>query len=145
MGLLWDPGAPFGMSDFRKLSVWRKAHALALNVHRTTGVIRGSGAHSLRSALSRASLSISTDIVEGSSQTTRKHFGKFVRLALNATAELEYQLIVARDTKKMSAISYDSLSSQTLEVKKMLHGLLGYLMKPTGEKGAEKGRPGPTY
>jgi len=68
-----------------------------------------------------------------------------VRLALNATAELEYQLIVARDTKKMSAISYDSLSSQTLEVKKMLHGLLGYLMKPTGEKGAEKGRPGPTY
>jgi four helix bundle protein len=141
MGLLWLPAAPFGMSDFRKLSVWRKAHALALNVHRATAQVRGSGAHSLRSALSRASLSIPTNIVEGSSQTTREHFGKFVRLALNATAELEYQLMVARDTRKLSAVSYDSLSSQTLAVKKMLHGLLGYLMKPKGEQGAEKGRP----
>ena len=67
-----------------------------------------------------------------------------MRLALNATAELEYQLLVARDTKKLSAVSYDSLSSQALEVKKMLHGLLGYLMKPAGEPGAEKGRPGLT-
>jgi len=34
--------AYFGMSDFRKLEVWRKAHALALNVHRVAVAIRGS-------------------------------------------------------------------------------------------------------
>ena len=53
------------MSDFRKLKVWRKAHALALAVHRTASGIRGQSNAALRTQMVRAAMSIPTNIVEG--------------------------------------------------------------------------------
>ena len=52
------------MQDFKKLLVWKKAHALVLNVYRAAGRIRGILHQSLRSQLIRAAMSIPTNIVE---------------------------------------------------------------------------------
>jgi four helix bundle protein len=54
-----------GVSDFKNLKVWRKAHSLALNVHRASLKIRGAQFVSLRGQLIRAAFSIPTNIVEG--------------------------------------------------------------------------------
>ena len=118
----------FGVSDYKKLIVWRKAHALALNVHRVAVRLRGSDYASLRSQMMRASMSIPTNIVEGAGQQSRKDFARFIRFALNSTSELEYHLTVARDIQAIEATDFDSLSAQTTEVRKMLHGLLKRLM-----------------
>ena len=115
------------MSDFKNLKVWRKAHALALNVHSAVAGIRGSNHVGLRSHLLRASMSIATNIVEGTGQKSKREFGRFVRFALNSTSELEYHLIVARDTQAITHRDSDRLSIQTIEVRKMLHGLLRHL------------------
>jgi four helix bundle protein len=115
---------PFGVSDYKKLSVWRKAHALALNVHRAAVRLKGSDYAALRSQLMRASMSIPTNIVEGTGQQSRKDFGRFIRFALNSTSELEYHLTVARDIQAIQPVEAESLLAQTIEVRKMLHGLL---------------------
>jgi four helix bundle protein len=118
------------MSDYKKLNVWRKAHALALNVHKVAARIRGSDFVSLRSQMMRASMSIPTNIVEGAGQATGKEFGRFVRFALNSSSELEYHLTIARDMKAIKENDFASLSAQTIEVRKMLHGLMKHLMSP---------------
>jgi four helix bundle protein len=115
------------MSDFKKLEVWRKAHALALNVHRVAIGIRGANYSGFRSQLIRASMSIPTNIVEGNGQRTKLEFGRFVRIAVNSSSELEYHLIVARDVRLISDSDFTSLSIQTIEVRKMMHGLLRHL------------------
>jgi four helix bundle protein len=120
-----------GMSDYRKLSVWRKAHVLALNVHRVASGIRGSEYASLRSQLMRASMSIPTNIVEASGQESGKEFGRFLRFALNSTSELEYHLLVGHDIGAIKTTDFDSLSAQTVEVRKMLHGLRKTVISPT--------------
>ena len=79
----------------------------------------------------RASMSIPTNIVEGTGQQSGKEFGRFIRFALNSSSELEYHLTVARDTQAIQAVDFDSLSAQTIEVRKMLHGLLKRVMSPT--------------
>ena len=114
----------FGVSDYRKLIVWRKAHALALNVHRVAVKLRRADHATLRSQMMRAAMSIPTNIVEGAGQQSRKDFGRFLRFALNSTSELEYHLTVGRDIGAIEATDFDSLSAQTIEVRKMLHGLL---------------------
>ena len=111
------------MSDYKKLEVWRKAHALALDVHRTATRIRGSDNASLRNQLIRAAMSIPTNIVEGTGQKTGKEFGRFIGFAVNSASELEYHLLVARDTRVIGANDFESLTSRTVEVRKMLHGL----------------------
>jgi four helix bundle protein len=122
---------PFGVSDYKKLSVWRKAHALALNVHRVAVRLKGSDLASLRSQMMRASMSIPTNIVEGTGQQSGKDFGRFIRFALNSSSELEYHLTVARDIDAIKAVEFDSLLAQTIEVRKMLHGLLKTVMSPS--------------
>jgi four helix bundle protein len=118
----------FGVSDYRKLIVWRKAHALALNVHRIAVRLRGADHATLRSQMMRAAMSIPTNIVEGTGQQSRKDFARFIRFSLNSTSELEYHLTVARDTNAIEANDFDSLNAQTIEIRKMLHGLLKRVM-----------------
>jgi four helix bundle protein len=113
----------WGVSDFKKLEVWRKAHALVLDVHRVATRIRGSDNAALRSQIIRAAMSIPTNIVEGTGQKTGKEFARFIGFALNSASELDYHLIVARDLRLISTSDFEPLSSRTVEVRKMLHGL----------------------
>jgi four helix bundle protein len=111
------------VSDFKKLSVWRKAHALTLDVHRVATRIRGSDNASLRNQLIRTAMSIPTNIVEGTGQKSGKEFARFIGFALNSASELEYHLMGARDLRLIGASDFESLTSRTIEVRKMLHGL----------------------
>lgn len=111
------------MSNFRKLEVWRKSHALVLNVHSAAKKIRGSDHVSLRSQLIRAAMSVPANIVEGVGQRSGAEFGRFIRIALNSANELEYHLVLARDVGVLDPNEFASLLSQTIQVRKMLHGL----------------------
>jgi four helix bundle protein len=112
------------MGDFAKLHVWRKAHALALNVHATASRIRGSNYASLRSQMIRAAMSIPANIVEGRGQKSERDFARFLGYSLNSSSELEYHLVVARDIRAITLSDFMSLHAQLIEVRKMLYGLL---------------------
>jgi four helix bundle protein len=112
------------MQDFKKLQVWQKAHALTLGVDRASKRIRGSQYASLRNQIFRAAASIPANIAEGRRQKSQKDFGRFLSIALNSSSELEYHLILARDTKNMSEQEFLALVGQTISVRKMLYALL---------------------
>ena len=117
------------MSDFKKLKVWRKAHALALDVYRVATGIRGSDNAALRNQMIRAGMSIPTNLVEGTGQKSGKEFARFIGFALNSASELEYHLIVVRGLRLIEASVFESLTSRTIEVRKMLHGLQNAVLK----------------
>ena len=119
------------MSDFKKLRVWQKAHALSLCVDRVCKQIRGSQYASLRSQLFRAATSIPANIAEGRRQESEKEFARFLRIALNSSSELEYHLILAHDTQVISEDDFRSLVTQTIRVRKMLYTLLKRLQSPS--------------
>lgn len=124
-------GSPsFGMSDFKKLRVWAKAHALTLNVHRVATSIKGPQYAPLRSQMIRASMSVSANIVEGREHKNDREFARFIGYALASTSELEYHFIVARDVRAITAADFSSTLSQLIDVRKMLHGLLSKLSSP---------------
>ena len=89
------------MSDFKKLLVWQKAHALAVRTHRVT-----------------------TGIRRRRRQDSEKDFARFLRYALNSAFELEYHLLVAQDIQAIPEEDAASLLSAAIEVRKMLFGLL---------------------
>jgi four helix bundle protein len=111
------------VSDYKKLKVWRKAHALALDVYRVATRIRGSDNASLRNQIIRTAMSVPTNLVEGTGQKSGKEFGRFIGFALNSASELQYHLTLAHDLRLIAASDYEALSARTIEVRKMLHGL----------------------
>jgi four helix bundle protein len=112
------------VSDFKKLLVWQKAHALALDAHRIAISMRRSHDLPLRSQIIRAAMSMPANIAEGRRQKSEKEFARFLHIALNSGFELEYHLIVAQDIGAMSEADFSLLLRKTVEVRKMLHGLL---------------------
>ena len=115
------------MPDYRKLHVWKKAYALALNADRVATEIRDAAHKPLRSQLNRAALSIPTNIVEGRAKKTDRDFARFLGYALGSANELEHHVMIARDVNAISTADAKSLLDQTVEVRKMLHGLIDRL------------------
>jgi four helix bundle protein len=111
------------MSDFRKLKVWGKSHALALSAFSVAKRIRGSESVPLRMQMIRAATSIPTNIVEGTGQESAKEFGRFLSIALKSSSELEYHLILAGELQLISKSDCASLTDQTIQVRRMLYAL----------------------
>ncbi len=135
MLVLHPPTSFCGMSDFKNLQVWQKAHALALHAHRTAMGIRASRYSSLRSQIIRSAMSIPANIVEGRRQASERDFARFLHYSLNSAYELEYHLMLARDIEVIPDAESRSLLSAVIEVRRMLHGLLKRI---TPKKGSSK-------
>jgi four helix bundle protein len=98
--------------------------------------VLGSQYAPFRSQIIRAALSIPANIVEGREQKTDAGFPRFLRIALGSASELEYHLTAAHDIQAISTSEYQTLSSQVVEVRRMLHGLIRRL-----ERGDKKTAP----
>jgi four helix bundle protein len=137
--------APYGMGDFKKLEVWRKAHALTLNTYRAFRRIRGAEHMSLRSQTIKAAMSIADNIVEGNGLKTRRDFRRFLGYSVNSSNELENHFIVAHDLGLMPTNVFRSLIKDLEEVRRMLYGLIKYLSReddsedePTKDLGSQQ-------
>lgn len=124
------PRSSFSMSDFKKLKVWQKAHTLALDTHHVACKIRGSANSGLRMQTIRAAMSVPANIVESRGQVSRREACRYLRMALNSATELEYHLLTAVDLKTISGPQGLTLTSQLVEVRKMLYGLIRSLSGP---------------
>jgi four helix bundle protein len=113
------------MSDFKKLYVWRKAHALALNSHPVIGKIRGNS--SLRSQMTRAVMSISTNIVEGRVKGSDAEFARYLRISIGSATEFEYHLLLGHELGYVAQTDFENLLEETTVVRKMLSGLVAVL------------------
>lgn len=111
------------MQDYRQLRVWKKAHALTLNVRRTTYRFPRTGFASLKSQLTRAAESVAFNIVEGCGANTRKEMARFLEIAIKSSSEVEYQLTLAKDYEVLGEKEWQALNFDTVEVRKMLCGL----------------------
>lgn len=89
-------------------------------------------------------MSIPANIAEGRRQKSEREFARFLSYALNSSSELEYHLIVARDTKVIPESDFVSLITQTIIVRKMLYALLKRLAMPEGGATTSDARPQPS-
>lgn len=124
------------MADYRKLKVWQKAHALSLHAHRTATRIRGQHYASLRSQIIRSASSIPSNIVEGREQKTDSAFARYLRFSISSASELEYYLLEAKEMHVVGDGEHLSLSSQVVEVRMMLHGLIRRLESGDSDPGS---------
>ena len=67
------------MFPFEKLEVWQKAVALADNVYRLTKTFPDDERFGLTSQMRRASVSVASNIAEGSARHSRGDFAHFPR------------------------------------------------------------------
>ena len=111
------------MQDFRRLKVWEKAHAVAVDIFNETERFPRRHGVGLKSQLRRAALSVPANIAEGAGKASNPEFQRFLQIALGSASETLYHLLLARDTGMLANDKYDDLSARITEVRRMLTGL----------------------
>ena len=112
------------MQNFRNLKVWEKAHAMTLDVYRSTRAFPKEELYGLTSQMRRSSASVGANIAEGCCRNGDKDFGRFIQIAAGSAGELEYHVVLAHDLGLLNPDDYQRLSTETIEVKRMLASLL---------------------
>lgn len=69
------------MKTFRDLIVWQRAVTFATTIYEITSRFPSSEIYGLTNQLRRASVSISSNIAEGSKRGSKKEFSHFLRIA----------------------------------------------------------------
>ena len=113
------------VSSFRDLVVWQKSINLVQEIYAVTKQLPGTESFGLSGQLQRASVSIPSNIAEGSKRRGRADFRKFCMVAMGSAAELETQLIIV--SKLYPTVSVDQALSLLTEVQKMLSALIRQL------------------
>ncbi|HEV1285858.1 MAG TPA: four helix bundle protein [Bryobacteraceae bacterium] len=112
------------MQNFRNLKVWDKAHALTLDIYKASNFFPREEVYGLTSQIRRASVSIGSNIAEGTCRNGDADFARFLQIAAGSASEVEYQLLLARDLEFLKIADYQRLSDEVVEVKRMLASLM---------------------
>ena len=110
------------IKSFKELIVWQKSIELVKEVYRATNSFPSSEQFGLTSQMRRAAISIPSNIAEGKKRSTRKDFTNFLFMADGSAAELETQIIIAKDL--YPEIDYQKSEGLLLEVQKMLSAMI---------------------
>jgi len=100
-----------------------------LQVYRLTKTFPPEERYGLTSQLRRATLSVPTNIAEGSKRITSAEYARFLNIAEGSLAETEYLVMVSRDLGYLPGTTAKPLLIEADEIAKMLHALRSKVSK----------------
>ena len=110
---------------YKKLKIWEKAHELAIEIYKTSRGFPKEEIYVLTSQISRASFSVSLNIVEGHASNSKKEFLRFLNISNRSLVETEYLLEIVLELGFISEEDYIRLDKIREET--------GYLLKAFSE------------
>ena len=103
--------------SFKDLIVWQKSMALVKDIYRVSDRLPAKEKFGLVSQMQRCVVSIPSNIAEGNKRSTAKDYVQFLRTASGSAAELETQLLLAKDLYGLNVVQELSMLE---EIQKML-------------------------
>lgn len=112
--------------SFEKLEVWIEAKKLSKDIYILTNTFPLDEKFGLTSQLRRASISISSNIAEGSARNTNKDKKHFTVMAFSSAVEVLNQVIIAHELNFINLKEYIILREQIESVTNKLNALSNY-------------------
>ncbi len=110
------------VTSFTGLVAWQKSHEFVLLVLSTCEHFPRNDF--LRNQLERAAVSITSNIAEGFGRQTTADKKHFYIMARGSAYEVQNQLLIGRDTGKITKDQFNILANESLNSIKLLHGLI---------------------
>ena len=111
------------------MRVWNNAVAVDLKILEELNKLNSPNYFELKNQIRRASISISSNIAEGSGRHSDKDYIRFLRISLASSMEVESQLFLLKNTLILDGLQLDvvSIFTDLTEIQKQLRSLINYL------------------
>jgi four helix bundle protein len=116
-------------SSFEELEVWKRSCRLAVRIYE---VLKDCRDFELKDPMTRAAVSIASNIAEGAERDSVSEFIRFLHIAKGSAAELRTQVYIATKIKTIDEEMQNNLVEELRIISSMLHSLITALKsKPT--------------
>lgn len=116
------------MKDFRKLKIWERGMEIVKKTYSLSKQLPTSERFGITSQITRAAVSIPSNIAEGCSRTTDKDKKRFAEIALGSAFELETQLLIIKEIGIANPDDCDKLIDCLYEEERMINGFINKLI-----------------
>lgn len=107
--------------------MWNLAVNLVKQIYQVTGHFPSSEIYGLTNQIRRAAVSIPSNIAEGQARNSSREFRQYLGIALGSVAEIETQLIIAREIDYLTSDELTSLLTSIDTIRKMIKSLANTL------------------
>lgn len=114
------------IQKFEDIIAWQKAQDLAVDIYKTFQNAKDFG---FRDQICRASVSISNNIAEGFDRNSDADFTRFLYFSIASCSEVRSMIYLAARLNHVSNEQKEDLLKQTLEISKILRGLIKSISK----------------
>ncbi len=111
------------MFNFEKLDTWHEAIAFANVVYELTRAFPSEERFGLTNQMRRAAVSVSSNIAEGCSRSSRADYARFLEIATGSLFEVVSQAAIGRDQGFIDAERHRQLYEAAEKQSRMLSGL----------------------
>jgi len=114
--------------SFEDLEIWQKACRVAVRVYE---ILQNCKDYGLKDQMTRAAVSIASNIAEGAERDSKAEFIRFLHIAKGSSAELRTQVYIAQRIKVVSDQIEKELVGELKALSSMIHGLIKSLKPKT--------------
>lgn len=112
------------MLDYRRIAAWQKSMELVTEIYRLMRKLPKSESFGLASQMTRAAVSIPSNIAEGYRRGTKNEFHRFLSIASGSGAELETQLEIVKNIYSDKNLEIEKAESLLIEVTRLLNVMI---------------------
>jgi len=114
-------------NSFEDLEVWKRACNLAVQTYE---IMKNCRDYGLKDQMTRAAVSIASNIAEGAERDSKAEYIRFLHIAKGSAAELRTQVYIARKINLISETDANMVN-ELKQISAMLHGLIKSLKLKT--------------
>lgn len=117
------------MRNFRKLEVWHEGISFCKEIYTLTASFPYEEKFGLIKQLTRAAVSVPSNIAEGCSRKSKEEFARFLEIALGSAFEIETQLEISKELKLFNPNENNNLFEKLGSLQKRLNALRTSILK----------------
>lgn len=106
---------------FEDIIAWQKAKGMTVEIYQLFNDSKDFG---FKDQIQRASVSVMNNIAEGFERKSDKEFKQYLFIAKGSCGEVRSMLYLAKDLKKISEKEFQHLYNLSVEISKILSGLI---------------------
>jgi four helix bundle protein len=117
------------MNNYKELTVWKLAIDLAKDIFLLVKKFPKEDRYGTTDQIKRSTISISSNIAEGSGRLSQKEFVYFLSVAYGSSCELDSLLTVCKEIEYINADESDDLNNKVIRIQKMIRSLQSTIRK----------------
>jgi len=115
------------IKSFDELPVWKDARKFANKIYNLTKKFPNKENYGLASQITRAAVSVGSNIAEGFDRYSKKDFIRFLIIARGSISEIQNDLYIALDLKYINQNDFQETYASAKELGKQINGFIKYL------------------